>query len=371
MKKIPNTTQCKPLDHVSPTLAADLEQCMYKAGQKRTSQYQRYFEKTPPAYLGIVAHRVINRAFNTNDLNNLKDENLRETAERFWEEEIENLLSENNLDPEDNVSSWPNYGMKKARTVKEAEKILKEATLKKDSQVKETLVKIEKNIEDESGKIFGRPDRFYKMNSKLVVEEFKSGNIRDDEGEVLNRFRKQILIYCWLVENEIHQWPDLARIQTLEGPSYQEKPIKAESKEIVQGVLNNLNRYNNKLKNLSSKKGDQFEELADPSKEACKWCRIRGWCRLYWDTSVPEKISSEYREDVQGKLQNDWSSPTSMKLSIHGGKTFELGLDPQLINRQKELSSGTLIRCINARVDSKNESYLADDYSEVWWGEPN
>lgn len=369
MKEIPKIPQCKPIDHISPSLATDLEQCMYKAGQKRTSQYRRFFEKSSSAYLGMISHRVINRAFTGEGLKNLNDESLKETAEKIWDEEIQKLLSKNDNIEKGEVSNWPKYGMKKARTIKKAKKILEKSIQKRSQFSKENLIKIEENIKDESGKIRGRPDRFYKVNSKLVVEEFKSGSIKDENGMVLERFKKQILIYCWLVEKEVNQWPDLARIQTLEGSSYQQKPIKKEAEKVVQRVLNILEEYNKKLNKIGKRTGNQINDLATPSTEACKWCRIRAWCIRYWNSSVPRINSSEYREDVQGKLQKDWAPPAPMRLLSREKSTFKLGLDPQITDRVKKLPTGSMIRCINARIDRKGKSYLADGYSEIWWGD--
>lgn len=376
MKQIPNLPKCRILKQVSPSTASDLAECMYKAGQKKAPELKDFFDRSPPALIGTLAHRVIERAFTKNSrlqsaVSEVEDP--KEIARKIWNEELQNLLKESNiLDRLGHPISWPQYGMKRARTINMATEIIRKSSQHDYdySEAKKSIIGLERKIEGPSGKIVGRPDRICEENSGIAVEDFKTGSIRDDSGEIRQQYRRQILIYSWLVEKQTDRWPQIARLVPLEGASYEERPERDEAENIVENTLDLLDKYNQIIEDTNGDSNAQASRLANPSADSCRWCRVRPWCDPFWDSPVPKKLSSEYREDIQGKLKVDWSAPRPMHLVGEESGDFVLGINPGTGGAEKKLQSQTLVRCINAQINEEGESYLADSDSELWWKKP-
>lgn len=376
MKRIPTPTTCRPFKRVSASLATSLTECMFRAAQERSPELKPYIELSPEALLGVVCHSLMERVSSGRLPPPQEDpvpdrEALLQIAANMWDQEISRVKQEFHLLEHVEVPErWPGYGMKRARAVRLVALELQSMLAKSTPYDTCGIVYVEKELVGASGKLHGRPDRVLEGPKGLIVEDFKTGAIRDPVGKVLDRHRRQLLIYCWLVYENTAKWPVLVRLRALEGSSYEERPDLEEARSVVTEVLQRLEQYNSILIQTGQEPEKQMTRLASPSASACRWCQVRPWCEVYWGSKTKDDLASDSRADIEGVLIEEWRPPSPMRLSSSDKQEIRLAVSPGVrLGDGYTLANGALVRCVAARRLSLDSYYLADSYSGLWWKE--
>ena len=357
----------------SPSLAASLSECMFRAAQEHIPEIQELLGKAPSALIGTIAHAVVDRALRFADLplSSGQGQGRQAIARQLWEEEEENLIR--SLPPValPEPARWPHYAMKRARTCALAASLLHGSTEKERrlSPFPPHFLTSEVEFQACDGRLAGRIDHLVRTEEGLVVEDLKTGEIRDDGGKLIDVYRRQVLIYAFLVHENLGEWPSSVRLVSVNGDSLEQSIEPNESIRLVETVLRDLTRYNQVASSLEGDAPAQMRTLAAPSPEACRWCRVRAWCAPYWEVKGDWPNANPSRADVGGILAQDWTSGQSMQLGLEGNlREITLGVLPlHVAGGPSNLPKGTRIRCLRARVVQEDKTFHADLYAELWW----
>jgi hypothetical protein len=368
--QLPALASCSDFSILSPSLAADLSRCFYRAAQLRVPAMQAILHRHPAALLGTVAHRVLDRARRRDfvwpeGIAILSQSDAKYVSTALWNMEVVNVAAQ--AVPHSLITDprkWPGYALHRARTIHHSAARLT-GLVKPNEVVRRGAVErrtSEKTLTTSSGDLTGVPDNLLLTDRGIILEEFKTGNIRDDQGTILQRYRDQLNIYAYLVKAVHGQWPLLVRLDTIEGESHQEVPNPAEAEELVQRIRALLVEYRNALAEAGSDPKRQMFRLASPSKTSCYGCAIRAWCEPFWLSGVRTHGS---RNDIRGLLAESWKGSGPLWLNTVNGTVSVAGLLGW--HHDLRLEQGIQVYLLNIKSLPSAHAFLFDGYSELWW----
>lgn len=370
MIRLPTPRPCEPIGRTSATVSAVLSECMYRAGQELVAETQRLFAASPAALIGILAHKVIEGAhtFPVEKARALATQAERSSASAaLWADAERDLLAASRVAGRlRRPREWPHYAMKRARAIALAGQIIGD---RGSGEAEGLEVLLEEECEACDGKLVGRIDRAFKTPDGWVIEDLKTGRIRDASGAPLPQYRRQLLIYAFLLREVVGEWPRIVRLVPLTGPPYEEPLDPNEAADAVRRSLAELREYNDLVAQHPDDTHTQMEALANPDPQTCAWCHVRAWCEPYWTMRARLDGDAGTRSDIQGSLETAWHHGEAMKLRPdRAARTITLGIHPShLETAPRYLARGTFIRAIYVRVQRDTGIGQADLSSEIWW----
>ncbi len=131
----------------------------------------------------------------------------------------------------------------------------------------------ETGLRSTSGILQGRPDFFSVGPSGGRLREYKSGRIRDEEGNLLAEYREQVRFYSCLIFDNFAVDSISALIESLSGDRFEFTISRAEARQFEIEVEMALAEFNRSLHGLENPAA-----LAKPSNPGCTYCVGRIAC---------------------------------------------------------------------------------------------
>ncbi len=274
------------LEYVSPSNLGALEQCLLQVAFSTDPRYRKQVFQGPKARLGSACHALLDR-ISKGELAGVPEPAWRTKLEEIWKDEASkqensalNSPLERHLGP---VRRWPGYAIRRARVLRRASEILRR---KQHAGGRTASVRTERRYRSYGGKLRGRADAVYSSGSRTVIEDYKTGNIHEEQpghGVTLKEsYRRQILLYAAMHHYETGTWPEAGYVVPLVGEREEVRIDPVEARQEAENAVQLLERYNAQLLEASS-----YWELASPSQEACRFCDYKAFCKPFWENSSP------------------------------------------------------------------------------------
>jgi RecB family exonuclease len=260
---------------VSPSLANQLLQCSLRVAFARDPELRAWRRPSTYSTLGVAAHAVTEAAFKRSEWPTDETE-LREKLEERWDSEVERgssrLVSMWSPATPPKPTEWPGYALTRARTIRRAMKLLLSPPPSKGSNGAFTGVELD--LRDPTSGLVGRADRIERDGMSTRIVDLKTGLNQADPTEDQ---RRQLLMYAVLAHRASGEWPKTIAVEDASGFQHVIPLVPEEAESAVAEVSNAVEAFNK-----SVRAGD-FEDVAKPSSERCRWCAFRVVCRPFWE----------------------------------------------------------------------------------------
>ncbi|WP_165372295.1 PD-(D/E)XK nuclease family protein [Emticicia agri] len=161
----------------------------------------------------------------------------------------------------------------------------------------------EKRLENQNKTIIGVADLIIENDLGVIILDFKSGKVysnsveenKETELVVKKEYEMQLKLYAHLYYLMNSKYPQALFIVTLSNDFIEVKFKEYECKEIYSEVLEFLAKVNLAIIN------EDFDKIAEPSAQNCKYCLYRPACN-YYSTWLINNF--EYVNDLSGILIN-------------------------------------------------------------------
>jgi len=186
---------------------------------------------------------------------------------------------------------WPFYAITQVRTINRVSEEFRTKRARGRGNANGS-VRVERLIRDQENKLEGKPDRVIVTGSGFYVLDLKTGYSLDS---ISDNHRRQLLIYAHLVSTTTNEPLLGIGVVTASGET-----IWAD--EDLEDASLLLNEVRSDVSDFKAKVDDSnFEDLANPSPDNCRYCPFRGVCRSYWNDVSPEWLD---QRGVMGKVVN-------------------------------------------------------------------
>ncbi len=208
----------------------------------------------------------------------------------------------------------------------------------------------EAQLEAANGGLTGRIDLIVRSDELHVVVDYKTGAVAEVDGDLKDRFRRQLMLYACL-EAERHGWPGLARLMPLGREVIEIEPSKCQ--ELLAETLEALDRWQAWVGEVPP---------AHPSPESCGHCPYAARCPAMWGAWTDSWTESFAA--VKGRLSALSSTPLGgITLSLHAERGSRVGdVTVRNIDRQQHPSlpdaePGDEISMVGLRADKSEGVY--------------
>ena len=132
-----------------------------------------------------------------------------------------------------------------------------------------------------------------RIDGQIVIRDFKSGDVYDEEGDIKEDYQLQLPIYAWLYHAKFGEWADRLELWPRHGDPVEVPYSTAEADRMVRAKLDEVESTNARIQ--AADKAPRG--LAMPSAEVCRSCLWRAFCDAYW---ANQEAANE--RDFQGTL---------------------------------------------------------------------
>ena len=270
-----------PISAAAPSTIALLHECGYLVALRR-SKHGGPKSSTPWGRLGTASHAVLAAAI-SQDLGEGGDD-YDARFEGAWQRAITAQAEAASISAAERLwgppLGWPTYAERKLRTKRLALRLAKDRSTWVDAEVL-----VERRLESADRTIYGTPDLVVRRPSPHRVEDFKTGGVLDDHDVLLERYRRQILIYAHLERDAIGSLPQQGVVRPLRGPAVAFEISSDAVEDEVLRARDVVQTFNASLAHP--------EKLARPSTTNCRTCPHTGRCEPFWTM-----ISGESRAEL-------------------------------------------------------------------------
>lgn len=269
-------------EFAKPSNAAALLRCTLSVAFDDDPAAGAQPEKGPRAILGLVAHELL-EATNRGELAAARireewDRRIRENCERGRE-----------ADRWGAPEAWANYQRLRLRTIRRCKKIAESRAamgcVTRDEAKDPDGRAGERNragggsevtLVASDGRLRGRLDRV-DVGPPRIIEDYKAGAICDENGQIKEDYRVQLLLYAVLDHDQSGTWADAVKLSSLlndESVEFEVDPNEARA--VLKDTMLALERYQ------SAVASDDLLLLAAPSPSSCSKCAHRMHCPAFW-----------------------------------------------------------------------------------------
>jgi PD-(D/E)XK nuclease superfamily len=262
MEPTPRIIAVNPIQRVTFSQWVSLTRCKLKAALRSASIDGKLPEPLPTraALVGVFHHRAMELAVQSRSAGALRDALEAEIAN------VQSLVSSlSHLRRLGSVSGWDE--------VNRSVVLAHERANARQRTRSAVAVAAETGLRSASGLLEGRPDFFSVGDSTGRLREYKSGRIRDAEGNLMSEYRAQVLFYSCLLFDNFPVESISASVESLSGDRCEITIGRLEARQFAVEVENMLEGFNRSLEGLASP-----GILAEPSREGCTFCSGRIVC---------------------------------------------------------------------------------------------
>jgi len=335
------------LPYVSPSSAEILRLCFLRLLFARQS-HGTHQARGPYSRLGTIVHQVLAAA--ANRLFELSDN---AAFDQFWQElvDAEELAMASGPDAHFGpLRHWRGYELVRARTRVAARSL---ASTTSDQQF------IEQEFQSNDGRIRGRPDRVTVRDGIVAVEDYKTGVIYESSEDtsapaLKSIYRRQLLIYAYLVHDSLHLWPSTGNVLALSGEQESLSLSKDDAEMVADESVHLLDAYNDAITSTAD-----LESLASPHPAACAGCDYQTKCDPHWKSASPDWTSYVSLEGTVLKVQTAGNGFTALLVDVDRG-TVPAGqlivgqLDRQRFLQLTSVVEGTRLRLVKLRRQQRS-----------------
>jgi len=294
----------KPISRISPSRFHSLKECALR--EAWASANSGLLPVNAIARLGSIAHRVLEEV----GLGKLASETAIATR---WDELVadthkamEREWLERHLVPLNR--SVGDYEVRRLRCIRHAARLLESSARgKKESEQKKQLQEIQYEfwVQTPDGEVGGRIDYVYRDANGIVVRDYKTGVITDEESEtgtiqIKAEYQTQLMLYAALYNASTGEWPRHIEIVPLSGTTVRLDVQPEICKAILTEALAVLKHMNEIVSEVKSSGISVMLDLVKPSPTICRYCTFRPWCPLYENARKHDDENQKWPRDVIG-----------------------------------------------------------------------
>lgn len=267
----------KPIARISPSMAARLQRCALEAIYSSNTSTGLPAISGPAARIGTACHRVL-EAIANGDIPATANwetafQDLWASILRVQEHEALNSPYERHVGP---AGRWRNVGIQRARLKRLAYQLWNA------QQEYDVTPSAERRYEAFHGHLVGIADVVRETPAGIVIEDYKTGTIRDVDEEtgtttIRASYRQQMLLYA-AMHHDVHGvWPIRGRLIPLEGDPVDVPIAPDEASQLVSDILQRAEKANTLLT-----QGIPLEQIGQPSPDTCRYCVYQAPCPAFW-----------------------------------------------------------------------------------------
>jgi len=280
-----------PLNRISFSAWKSMSDCMTKYAFARDPQTRKWNTGSTAASLGTAVHSLIEQAWN-GKFDGLDSVAQKSSLEDQWallvSAQYDELMRTPRLADIPQPFSWPGFFEKKILAFQSAQNIASRSAT-------DSTVTVERSVEIEfkpsEVPIIGVIDRLDVRGGSVSIVDLKTS----EPDRVLGpreSYVEQLLFYSFAWWKETGTWPTDLRVEYQDGSQHEVTLDKNRATDLVADAVAKLRVFN------STPKGE-FENMATPSEEACRWCSFRGACDSYLSQDFDE---DSYLVDFKGQV---------------------------------------------------------------------
>ena len=279
----------------SPSRLNLLSSCRLRAAYSLDRSISAKFRKGNTfSALGVAAHNLTEMVWK-NQFNAVSEADIFSHLTSVWidlvDAEYKRLLEEWSPAVVPLPRDWPFYAITQVRTINRVSEEFRTKRARGRGNANGS-VRVERLIRDQENKLEGKPDLLIVTGSGFYVLDLKTGYSLNS---ISDNHRRQLLIYAHLVSTTTNEPLLGIGVVTASGET-----IWAE--EDLEDASLMLNEVRSDISDFKAKVDDSnFEDLANPSPDNCRYCPFRGVCRSYWNDVSPEWLD---QRGVMGKVVN-------------------------------------------------------------------
>ncbi len=285
----------QPVARFSPTLLAAIDTCKLQAAFSLDPAFHALRRSEPAALLGQAAHGLLEAAAR-GQFGSVPRGELAEVLQAAWDDEMRDAaarLGVGRLVSPPPPREWPGYELTRVRLLRRLARQLRQPRAARPGTA---AVRVEWPLQDPATGLHGRPDRVEQVGSLLRVVDMKTGLAQKD---IRPTQRRQLLLYAYLVRQQLGRWPDEVAIEDVAGRRLVEAVRPAEATAAVQEAVTAVREFNDTLAHTPS-----LHALATPSAEGCRYCPFRVVCWPFWqavrqDWRLPPSFAGVVQETRQ------------------------------------------------------------------------
>lgn len=298
----------KPLKSMSPSRYQGVSECLLREALAVCSS--PYIPPSPVAAMGNVSHRIVEEA----SRGAVGPERV--SFEARWSELIQDtekklsgsILTQFQVPL---TKSCPDFFVRKAVTMRAAARNYKPPLAYQDSG-KPRRAGAEVTLATLDGKLRARIDYIERVNTDVVIRDYKTGAITDPDcdGAIKRDYQKQLKLYSAIFAEVTGEWPIRAELVPMAGPSLGIEVDPAECSALATEARRCLEESNALLNRIVG--GESEVIAAKPSPVACRFCSFRPCCAAYHEVRIETPVSEDSLDE---QWPNDiWGTIVSVKL---------------------------------------------------------
>lgn len=350
----PENLNPSPVNRVSFSAWKNMSDCITKHAFARDPQTRKWNTGSTAASLGTAAHKLIEQAWG-GEFDGLGQVEQKSALEEHWElliaDQYRDLVSTPRLAEVPQPISWPRYFEKKILAFQGAQAIANRKSSDSGIAIERH---VEKDFEPTEVPIIGTIDRLDVRSGHVSLVDLKTSD-PDHEIGPRESYVEQLLFYAFAWWKETGEWPDVLQIEYQDGSHHDVDLDKNRATDLVADAVAKLRVFN------STPLGE-FENVANPSEDACKWCNFRGACDAYISQDFGDDPN---RSDFRGQVTSVGENRAWFDLELSGGQSELSSI--RLLGVPNEFSpeQGELISVGNA-VPRRGRNFGVNWQSVIW-----
>lgn len=234
----------RPLAYVTASSAAGLGGCLLRIAFRSDPEMRAAVPSSPAARLGTAAHSVLETA----GRGRLGTSGFPDAFETAWSGAVAEQWRLSQGSPFEagwrRAEDWPGFSMTKGRTRRLAARLAPPPGAAAEEPGNREPGVLEEHLQSACGGILrGRAD-VVRRYPDHVVQDYKTGSIRDADGRLKSAYRTQLLLYAYLEHEESGSWPVRAEVIPLRGDPEIFEVVPAETTAAAEQALAARDRYN-------------------------------------------------------------------------------------------------------------------------------
>jgi len=382
--QLPAPPTPQQIEAISPTLYEAATACKAKAVWARFGNRQ-YVIDAPNALIGTAFHKVMEWSAS----GRLPEgETARATARQVFDEEAQRTFERAHpllRSKYSTRSQLPNYFLQRERAVAAALHLPRPATRPPSSPaatVPQGLsLATEQTLTSSDGKLKGKID--WLNTSEHEIVDYKAGIVPDGQSDqVSDRERRQLCLYAYLARQH---GADIQRGTIIRSNGkrcsvpispHEPETLADEARAVLLG-------YNHAVE-----AGHSFNDMAQPSKEACWFCPCIPFCTKFWETNkngwsdfqgfgwhIQGTVSQVSNADLQGLRVITMKLNNCSGTDIPSGTTLTIEQVPVswiCSDAEEAPKAGDIIRIVHARKShaETQDVFRADKALSTVWQVP-
>jgi len=286
------------IPYLTPSTYRVFRSCALKGVLSSSAIYKDLVYIHPKARIGSVCHEILERV-GRGEFDQLAEDELADQIEVLYKQlclnqytvATQGVYKEKVLSPE----KWPGYYMRLARLKLIGRNLWND---RKNAIVRHSRQFLEQHVNVFNGMLKGRPDRFiFISQNELLIEDYKSGHIYDEELKLSEGIRQQMLLYSAILHQLYPNSSIRFRVIPLKGAAYEELVRIDEAVQLAEEAVNLLEKINLDLSDIVNA-NKSFDDLAQPSFENCVYCSYKFKCNKF----LKQEFTDQKFIAMKGKL---------------------------------------------------------------------